>query len=98
MKRLLRHLRKRDILSASMSDALDELSEFVQEVRRVHLEEFKSFTHQKQGLDQFYFKQDFDIRRHGNLCFVLKIIFTLSHGQAAVERGFNINIVSKKII
>ena len=111
MKNLLKHLLKLKILPAVLSDkALDEFSDFVQETKRIHTEEFKSFRREKQRLDEFYFKPDFDIKRFKQFSFVLKIILTLSHGQAAVERGFSINksllkvnisehsIISKKII
>ena len=110
LKRLLSHFMKLRILTSAMCDqALTEFSDFVQEVRSLYLNDFKCFDHTKTRLDNFYF-QNFDIRRYKRLCSVLKIILTLSHGQAAVERGFSINnsvlkvnikedsIVAKKII
>ena len=46
---------------------------------------------QKDGrLDYFYFKLA-SISKCKDLLFVVKFILTLSHGQASVERGFNIN-------
>ena len=60
-------------------------------------------------LDHFYFRT-IDISKYEKLAFVMQLIFTLSHGQAAVERGFSINnsvsdtnmkpetIISKRII
>jgi len=72
--------------------------------------EFKSFKREKQRLDEFYFAPKFDIKRYKQLCYVLKIILTLSHCQAAVERRFSLNkallktniseesIIAKKII
>ena len=46
---------------------------------------------QKDGrLDYFYFKLA-SISKYKDLLFAVKFILTLSHGQASVERGFNIN-------
>ena len=47
---------------------------------------FSSFD----GLDHFYFKIII-IDRYEVLSFILKIIFTVSHGQASVERRFSLN-------
>ena len=54
---------------------------------------------QKDGrLDYFYFKLA-SISKYKDLLFAVKFILTLSHGQASVERGFNINanIVKKNV-
>ena len=41
-------------------------------------------------LDEFYFEK-IGIQKYGELSFVIRLILTLSHGQASVERGFSIN-------
>ena len=64
---------------------------------------------QSSCLDEFYFEK-IGIQKYGELSFVPRLILTLSHGQASVERGFNINnailetnmlpesLVSKRIV
>lgn len=48
------------------------------------------FSQEKGRLDDFYFKVA-GISKYKDLSFVLKLILTLSHGQASVERGFSLN-------
>ena len=60
-------------------------------------------------LDDFYFKE-LKVAKYPEFCLVIKIVLTLSHGQAYVERGFSLNnavlesnmkhdsVVSKRLI
>ena len=41
-------------------------------------------------LDDFYFK-DINITKYPDLASAAKLVFTLSHGQASVERRFSVN-------
>ena len=41
-------------------------------------------------LDDFYFKE-LKVAKYPEFCSVIKIVLTLSHGQADVERGFSLN-------
>ena len=50
----------------------------------------------KERLDDFYFNSTVDVKKYPGLSFVLKVVFVLSHGQAAVERGFNLRDKSLK--
>ena len=53
--------------------------------------ELRYFKTWETNLDDFYFKKiDIDIRRYNKFLFVFKIILTLSHDQAAIERGFSL--------
>ena len=75
----------------------------------MNLDRFKSFDRKDERLDDFYFCV-LVIQKYKELAYIVKIILTLSHGQAAVERGFSIGksilnvnmntelIVSKKIV
>ena len=54
-------------------------------------EKVTSFDPKKQRIDDFYFHSLTNISEHNELCDVLKLIFTISHGQADVERGFSLN-------
>ena len=89
MKRLLTHLLKLKIFSANFCDlAADQYRQMID--NRLFQLEFEEFDRQKTRLDDFFFKV-LDIRSHKELQSVVKLVLTLSHGQAAVERGFSIN-------
>ena len=48
-------------------------------------------THEKTNLDFFHFHElGIEIKKHEKFAFVLKVILTMSHGQAAVERNFSL--------
>ena len=53
-------------------------------------EKFSNYDKQKDRLDTFFFSLP-AIKKYVILAFVMKMILTLSHGQAAVERSFSIN-------
>ena len=52
--------------------------------------EFSGFCSKESRLDDFYFKT-VGIGKYKELSFVLKVLLTISHGQASVERGFSHN-------
>ena len=70
---------------------------------------FSSFDGETTRLDHFYFKIIL-VGRYEVLSFILKIVFTMSHGQASVKCGFSLNdsvnqtniapetIISKRLI
>ena len=72
----------------------------------MHLNELMLFDATKSDLDFFYFDElGIRTKKHGKFLFVLKVILTLSHGQAAVERSFSLgksclrtNITEESII
>ena len=51
------------------------------------------FEKNRNRLDKFYVK-DFCVLRYKKLSFVIKIILTMSHGQAAVKGGFNTSLIN----
>ena len=59
------------------------------EVKKLRVK-FEVFDQKLHRLDDYYF-QKVQIQNYKTLCFLLQIKFTLSHRQAAVERGFSIN-------
>lgn len=61
------------------------------EIARENTEDFLKFDPANDRLDVFYWKQIVGTKCIDKLAEVLKMILTLSHGQAAVERGFSIN-------
>ena len=91
LKTLLVHLMECDILSPTKCyDASNQFSKFLeQDLKRYHLE-FEKFDQICDRLDDFY-PHVIQIQQYESLSFVLRLILTLSHGQAAVERCFSIN-------
>ena len=48
------------------------------------------FSRSNDRLDDFYFKK-MKVSKFNELAFVCKVVFTLSHGQSSIERGFSLN-------
>ena len=109
-KRLLSHFMKLNILAANHCDnALTQFQESLQSECKSDQFRLKSFNRKEHRLDELFF-HCLGIQKYKDLSYVVKIILTLSHGQASVERGFSINkslvkvnmkeetIVAKKII
>ena len=71
-------------------EVLAQFKAFVIEMKQNHHAEFSSFKMNENRLDEFYGNYTKDAK-YAKLWEVFQIIFTLSHGQAAVERGFSIN-------
>ena len=74
-----------------VEDAKWEFTKFLQDIVAVHKEEFLAFDIKDQRLDAFYFGYLEGRPSLSNLAEVLKVILTLSQGQASIERGFSIN-------
>ena len=112
VKQILMHLLKLKILTASQSDkALDQSSSFYEQVKKMHLDELKLFNAAKTDLDDFFFHElGSETKKYDVFSYILKIILTLSHGQAALERGYSLgksslqtniteeSIIAKKVI
>ena len=56
--------------------------------------EFSGFSVQECRIDDFYSKT-VGIAKYKELSFILKLLLIMSHGQAAVERGFSPNAILK---
>ena len=69
---------------------LIEFKGFVLEMKQNHLAEFLSFNMNTDRLDKFYWNYMKDAKQ-AKVWEVFRIIFTLLHDQAAVERGFSVN-------
>ena len=59
------------------------------EERVLHLKQFKEYSEKDQPLDEFFI-HDIGIGKYTHLSFVARLIFTVSHGQSAVERNFSL--------
>ena len=91
LKSLFVHLMECNILSPTKCDDVsNQFSKLIwQDLKKYHLES-KKFDQRYGRLDDFYFHV-IQIRQYKSLSFVLRLILTLSHGQAAVGRCFSIN-------
>ena len=91
-KRLIQSLYELNLLSAAEANqAKQEYLKFMSSVVVTDKEKFLSFDQDKDRLDSFFGSLMQAIADLFNLWKVCRIIFVLSHGQADVERGFNIN-------
>ena len=76
--------------------ALAQFGKFLANEATTEKKKFLDFKSAEQRLDDLYFK-DFKVdENYPAFATLLKIIFTLSHGQASVEQGFNGNNVVLK--
>ena len=74
-----------NIMKPPCDKALSEFNSFCESDRKTISEKFAEFDKSSCRLDEFYFE------KYGELSFVIRLILTLSHGQASVDRGFSIN-------
>ena len=94
MKKNLQHFVKLGILdNISCDKALAHFIHFIQNESTLNLDKFKSFDRKDKRLDGFYFHV-LCIQKYKELAYIVEIILTLSHGQAAVERGFSVGNVN----
>ena len=89
MKKLLAHFLKLKVFTAHVCDrAIDEYSQLIGDA--LIKVKFQEFDRSETRLDDFYFKI-IGIKQYPNLARVVKLVLTLSHGQASVERQFSVN-------
>ena len=93
-----------DILdNISCDKALDQFIQFIKNESSLNQDKFKSFDRKDKRLDHFYFHV-LGIQKYKELAYTVKIILTLRHGPAAVEKGlsvgksiFNVNMISLSV-
>ena len=91
VKSLLTKFINLNILTPTLYDQiLKEYKEFLRNDIVFSREKFSNYDKQKDRLDTFFFSLP-AIKKYVNLAFVIKMILTLSHGQAVVERSFSVN-------
>ena len=85
-KLLFNELMKLNILSPSQCDAvvMDFTSFYSNEFKKFRME-FEEFKEESDRSDNFFF-QKVNFQNYETLSFVVKLVFTLSHGQVYVER------------
>ena len=78
------------ISSVETDAAKEEFESFLVEVNQNYATEFKAYNQASDRLDTFLHKFIAG-KNYNNFWKVCQLVFTMSHGQSAVERGFNIN-------
>ena len=100
MKSLLRHIVSLKIISTSIPEraerALSQCSDLISTQLQLDADKFKSFNSGKERLDDFFF-QVVSFTVPADLKSILKLVLVLSHGQASIERGFNVNKTILKV-
>ena len=90
-KKLLTDLMKLKLFQPQFCDkVMQDFIEFVGHEMKLHSDVFQSFKRDKTSLDVFFFSYT-DIVKYEEFSSLVKMILTVSHGQAALERGFSIN-------
>ena len=90
LKNLLKHLLELNILSTKQSDVITtEFKKFLDVEVKAMQRQLVTFSQKVDQFDDFYFKVA-SISKCKDLLFVVKLILTLSHGQASVEREFSL--------
>ena len=91
LKPLLKCLMELDILSTKSCDNIvSEFHKFFESELKDLKRNTIKYSNKNDRLDDFYFKTA-KISKYENLSFLVKLILTLSHGQASIERGFSLN-------
>ena len=89
---LLKQLIALNILTPQRCDKIMcQFTSFLDDDCKKLNEKFVEFDRNEHRLDDFYFK-DVCVQKYDDLSYVIRIILTLRHGQASVERGFSQNV------
>ena len=80
-------LNRKWCLAEACDEILTQFKGFILEMKQNHLAEFLSFNMNTDRSDEFYW----NYMKDAKVWEIFRIIFTFSHGQAAVERGFSVN-------
>ena len=79
------------ILSPQQCDtATTQFKAFLDEKFKIFRADFDGFSRDCFRLDKFYFAR-IGVHKYDQVIFALRLLLTLSHGQAAIERGFSHN-------
>ena len=68
-----------------------QLEEFISSTAKVHRDQFLGFSLADNRLDHFYRVYLKGCDKYKDLWKIMVIVFTISHGQSQIERGFSIN-------
>ena len=70
---------------------MDAVQEVGAEVKQYHKGKFAGFSFGVDQLDTFFFEELDQQKTYESLWCTIQLLLTMSHGQAAVERGFSGN-------
>ena len=91
MKHLLRHIISFGIPTPSFSGkVINQFSKFFTTKCTIYRDIFIGYDRSNKRLNDFYFK-DINKTKYPDLASAIKLVLTLSYGQASVERGFSVN-------
>jgi hypothetical protein len=91
-KQVLKRLVDENWKTSSQGDsAMAQYRKFLSEAQKYHQENFSSFRFGEERLDSFLSELLHTHVEYEELWEIVKILLTLSHGQASVERGFSVN-------
>ena len=94
---VLNKLADNDWIRADQPEVLlSQFRRFARECKRDKEQEFLDYDPTEMRLDQFYSKHLDGKDQYKDLWSIIKLLLTISHGQAAVERGFSVNKDSLK--
>lgn len=93
LKKVLVNLVERNVISDNKcDDIILQFNHFLENVVSVNPSAFNTFDPEKSRLDTFLHKFTAqNLNAYDKIWHVMKIIMTLSHGQASIERGFSVN-------
>ena len=92
VKDLVENLISLKWITARIGDEVNsEYKRYLEKVVIKNRESFLKFSKAEDRVDEFYFSTVGGLDAYPQLCKVIKMILTLFHGQASVERGFNTN-------
>ena len=79
------------INSKEADNAKLQLEEFISSTAKIHKDKFLVFSLADNRLDHFYREYLKGCDKYKDLWKVMVIVFTISHGQSQIERGYSIN-------
>ena len=79
------------ISSVAADEVKKEYDLLLDATQQEHKDAFLTFDYRKESVDKFLATFVHGNTRYKNCWNICKLIFTLSHGQASVERGFSVN-------
>ena len=90
MHNIISYLLSLNLINAKYdSKVRGQFSDFLQNEVNIHKEKFLCFNKFKDRFDHFFFHGSIRMEKFPELSGLAQIIFTLSHGQASMERGFS---------
>ena len=91
-QQVLKTLVEEELKTNQQADSeLDQFRKLISEAKKYHYERFATYCFTQERLDKFFSKLLENKEEYEQLWMTMKMLLTLSHGQAAVERGFSVN-------